>query len=193
MSWLRGWCFVTASSIGCGSSAPPPVLSNAPPSGAHIAEDCRPAVTLVDTSGKAYSRETLDGKVVVVNFFATWAKASPREIEMLSAFAHQYPDADVVFLGVLAENVSEERRLDYIEKTMMLYPVILGTPEIMTAYDHPSALPTTFVYDRQGKRAVHHVGAYQPRDLIVLLDTLVAARTAEPIATSRPPCSVQAR
>src|ERR1044071_2707706 len=68
--------------------------------------DCLPEVNYVDTAGVAYNREALAGKVVLVNFWATWCQPCQKEIPDLSKAYDKYKAKGVVFLGR-----SEERRV----------------------------------------------------------------------------------
>src|SRR6476619_1385840 len=67
------------------------------------AGDCLPDVKYVDTTGKTYTPESLAGKVVVVNFWATWCHPCQKEIPALSHAYDKYKDKGVVFLGIMSD------------------------------------------------------------------------------------------
>ena len=77
-------------------------------------EDCLPDVKFVDTTGKAYPFQQLKGKVVLVNFWATWCHPCQKEIPDLSKLYKKYKDQGVVMLGVLtSDNPSEGDLLNF--------------------------------------------------------------------------------
>src|SRR5262249_39215386 len=69
--------------------------------------DCLPDVKYVDTTGKAYSPETLAGKVVVVNFWATWCHPCQKEIPDLSRAFEKYKSKGLVMLGVMTDQPTD--------------------------------------------------------------------------------------
>lgn len=112
--------------------------------------ECMPQLSFVDTNGVAYTPETLAGKVVIVNFWATWCPPCLKEIPDLVQVYEQH-GADVVILGVLSgDNVSSQELLDFASANMLSYPIVRATREIGNAFGNPGSLPTTFVYDRRG-------------------------------------------
>src|SRR5262249_62016939 len=76
-------------------------------------DDCLPDVKYIDTTGKAWTAETLAGKVVVVNFWATWCHPCQKEIPDLSKVYDKYKAKGVVFLGVLTDNVDNQQLLNF--------------------------------------------------------------------------------
>src|ERR1051325_11015755 len=66
-------------------------------------DDCLPDVKYIDTQGHAWTAETLAGKVVVVNFWATWCHPCQKEIPDLSKLYDKYKDKGVAMLGVLSD------------------------------------------------------------------------------------------
>ena len=136
--------------------------------------DCLPDVNYIDTTGVAYNRDSLAGKVVLVNFWATWCHPCQGEIPDLSKAYDKYKSKGVVFLGVMTDSVDSQQLLNFQSDYEMTYPVVRANSDLNVAYNYPDALPTTFVFDRGGKQVYSHVGPLRERDLDSLLDQLVA-------------------
>lgn len=142
------------------------------------AEDCLPDVKYIDTTGKAYTAESLLGKVVVVNFWATWCGPCKKEIPDLSKLYDKYKDKGVVFLGIMADNPAptDNDILNFQSDFMMTYPVVRVNGDLNVAFNYPQQLPTTFVFDKTGHRAGRaRIGAISPEALSAQIEELVAA------------------
>jgi thiol-disulfide isomerase/thioredoxin len=147
--------------------------------------DCLPDVTYVDTNGKAYTTKELAGKVVVVNFWATWCHPCEKEIPDLSRVYDKYKAQGVVILGVMADQPTPDAQtlLNFQSDHEMTYPVVRVNPDILLSFNYPESLPTTFIFDRGGHRIdvdnnqqFFHLGAISERRLSSVLDTLVASK-----------------
>src|SRR5678810_87261 len=115
-------------------------------SAACAGSECLPDVKYIDTTGVAYTPDSLKGKVVVVNFWATWCQPCKKEIPDLSKLYKQYKDKGVIMLGVLtSDNPSATDLLNFQSDAEMEYPVVRGSSDILVSYDYPQALPTTFI------------------------------------------------
>ena len=136
--------------------------------------DCLPDVGYLDTDGVSYSRDSLLGKVVLVNFWATWCTPCRKEIPDLSRTYDKYKAKGVVFLGVLTDTPDSQQLLNFQSDHDMTYPVVRASDAVMVAFNFPSALPTTFVYDRSGKQVFSRVGPVHERELDTLLAPLAA-------------------
>ncbi|HEU0036601.1 MAG TPA: TlpA disulfide reductase family protein [Kofleriaceae bacterium] len=139
--------------------------------------NCLPDVKYVDTDGVAYTPESLAGKVVVVNFWATWCKPCMKEIPDLSKVYEKYKGQGLVMLGVLAsDNPDNATLLNFRSDNEMTFPVVRANSDILISYEYPGSLPTTFVFDRQGRRVTSNVGAMRAEKLTEILDPLLAAK-----------------
>jgi thiol-disulfide isomerase/thioredoxin len=140
-------------------------------------EDCLPDVKYVDTTGKAYTAAELAGKVVVVNFWATWCHPCQKEIPDLSKLYEKYKDKGVVMLGVLTDSPSDSELLNFESDYAMSYPVVRSSSDIMVSFHYPQALPTTFVFDRGGHQVGRpRVGAISAADMEQTIGELVAQK-----------------
>jgi thiol-disulfide isomerase/thioredoxin len=113
----------------------------------------------------------LQGKVVVVNFWATWCAPCKKEIPAFNRVYSAYKEKGVVFLGVLHDNtVDDNGVLNFMSDNEFTYPVVKADGAVLSAYHYPNALPTTFVYDRKGRIVVEHKGPMSEQDLAKHLD-----------------------
>jgi thiol-disulfide isomerase/thioredoxin len=139
-------------------------------------DKCLPDVKYVDTIGKAYTPENLAGKVVVVNFWATWCRPCLKEIPDLSKVQERYKDKGLVILGLMTDSPDSQQLLNFQSDNEMTYPVVRVNSDILVSYNYPENLPTTFVFDRTGKQVFSHVGAVSEAKLVELLEPLIAQK-----------------
>jgi thiol-disulfide isomerase/thioredoxin len=141
--------------------------------------DCLPDVSFVDTHGTAYTPQSLAGKVVVVNFWATWCGPCLKEIPDLSAVYKDLKDKGVVMLGVMVDDPDNQTLLNFQSDHMMEYPVVRVNSDIVSSYgaNYPRGWPTTYIYDRRGKQAyAPHAGPLTAQKLTKMLQPLLAQR-----------------
>jgi thiol-disulfide isomerase/thioredoxin len=136
--------------------------------------DCLPDVSYIDTDGAAYTTKSLAGKVVVVNFWATWCKPCEHEIPDFSKVYEKYKSRGLVMLGVMTDDPDHNALLNFRSDHEMTYPIVRANSDILVSYSYPGALPTTFVFDRSGKQVYSHVGAVSLAQLERLLEPLLA-------------------
>ncbi len=139
-------------------------------------QKCLPDVSYTDTNGHVYAAKDLAGKVVVVNFWATWCKPCLKEIPDLSRVYEKYKGQGVIILGVLTDNPDSSQLLNFQSDHEMTYPVVRSNSDIMVSFMYPESLPTPFVYDRGGREVFTRVGAVSEDALAQVLAPLIAQK-----------------
>jgi thiol-disulfide isomerase/thioredoxin len=115
------------------------------------------AFTVTDVNGRVITSADLRGKVVIVNFWATWCPPCRAEIPDLIALQNKYRD-QLVVLGISEDEGPIEAVHAFAAQYQMNYPIVMTTPELRKIFRGVVALPTTFVIDREGRIAKKHVG-----------------------------------
>jgi thiol-disulfide isomerase/thioredoxin len=115
------------------------------------------AFTARDLDGNRIDSASLGGKVVLVNFWATWCPPCRAEIPDLVALQEKYRD-QLQIIGVLQEEIPVERVRSFAAEFKINYPIVMLTPEIEQIFPHVFALPTTFVIDHEMKMVQKHFG-----------------------------------
>lgn len=135
-----------------------------------------PAFTLKDASGKAVSLASYKGKVVLLNFWATWCGPCKLEIPWFMDFEQKYKDRGFAVLGVSMDDDGWAVVKPYIESKKVTYRVILGDDAVAALYGGVEALPTTFVLDRQGRIANKHTGIVSKSEYADDIEKLLATK-----------------
>jgi peroxiredoxin len=105
--------------------------------------------TLTDLSGKSWHLQDLRGKVVLVNFWATWCPPCRKEMPDLQALYEKYKDQGLVVLAISDE--SAEKVNPFIAQTRIRYPILLDPGRKVSELFQVEGIPKSFVYDRSGK------------------------------------------
>ena len=117
-----------------------------------------PKLILKDLNGKTVNLEELKGKVVIVDFWATWCQPCTIMIPWFIEFRNRYGSQGLEIVGVAMDDEGLEAVKPYVEKAKMNYMILLGTEDTAQAWGGIFGLPTSFIIDREGKIQNHHVG-----------------------------------
>ena len=116
-----------------------------------------PDFKLTDLDGKSITLADYEGKVVFVNFWATWCPPCRQEIPGFVEVYEKYKDKGFVIVGVAVSDV-ENKVVDYVKENKMTYPCAMGTSQIIKDYEPGNAIPATIIIDREGNIHHKHVG-----------------------------------
>ena len=169
----------------------PSMEQSAAPSGNDKTPDKTPVIRFVknpemapplpdrDISGAVVSKANWNGKVVLVNFWATWCPPCREEIPELIELQNKYKD-QLQVVSISEDDDPPVNVLKFAKRKGINYPVIMATPEVIAAYGGVPALPTTFVVDTQGRVVGKHAGLHPMdtyiREIRALLGQPVDAR-----------------
>jgi peroxiredoxin len=114
--------------------------------------------TLKDMDGADVQLASFKGKVVVLNFWATWCGPCKAEIPDLVSLQEQYRD-DLVVLGISVDDTPEKMR-PYAEEFKINYPLLVGNgrDDVQNAYGPLWGIPVSVIIDREGRIAKKHSG-----------------------------------
>jgi peroxiredoxin len=111
--------------------------------------------TLTDLQGKEWTLKSLEGKVVLVNFWATWCPPCRKEIPDLDALYSRFKDSGFVILGISDEVDAKVRPFATAQK--IKYPILLDPGRKVTERFRVAGIPKSFIYDREGKLAAQSI------------------------------------
>lgn len=114
-----------------------------------------PSWTLKDVDGREVKSTDFKGKVVVIDFWATWCPPCRKEIPDYIAMQKKYADRGLVILGISLDEITPAEVKAFGEKLKMNYPILVGDADTADAFGGIEGLPTAFVIDREGN--VRHV------------------------------------
>jgi cytochrome c biogenesis protein CcmG/thiol:disulfide interchange protein DsbE len=145
-----------------------------------------PNFSLKDVSGKAVKLSDYRGKVVLVNFWATWCGPCKVEIPWFIGFEREYKDKDFAVLGIAMDEDGWASVTPYMNDKKINYRVLLGSEEASLMYGDVESLPTTFVIDRDGRIASVHIGLVSKNTYVEEISKLLEAPKNDKTTSARP-------
>ena len=133
-----------------------------------------PDFTLADLSGNPVKLSDFRGKVILVNFWATWCQPCKIEIPWLIELNQKYGPKGLVILGVAMDDEGKKAVEPFVQKepftvngqpAQMNYPILLGSDKIADKFGGLIGLPTSMLYSRDGKKIKTIIGLMNYDDL----------------------------
>lgn len=113
--------------------------------------------TLKLTDGKDIKLSDHKGKIVIIDFWATWCPPCRRGIPDLVEIQKKY-QKEVLIIGISLDNETKPDVVPFIKKFGINYPVAYGTTEVVEAFGNIEAIPTSFIIDKSGQIVDKHIG-----------------------------------
>lgn len=125
-----------------------------------------PPLTGSTANGTAIDLSSMKGKVVVVNFWATWCGPCRAEIPDFIRLYGDYRSKGLEIVGVSLDDGGWSDVTPYVQRSQITYPIILGDRRVARVWGGIQAIPTTFIIDKQGNIVDTHVGVMTKAQLL---------------------------
>lgn len=123
-----------------------------------------PAVVLRDFNGRTVRLTDFKGKVVLLNFWATWCPPCRAEIPELIEWQREYGSKGLQIIGVTYPPTNRRKVRRFLRVSKITYPVLLGDKKTKALFDAGETLPFSVVIDREGKVRENIEGILLPEE-----------------------------
>lgn len=113
---------------------------------------------VTDTTGKTHTLSGYKGKWVLVNYWATWCPPCLEEIPDLIDL-HDNKKNNLVVIGIAMDYRTPKQVIDFADGLLVTYPIVLGNAKVINQIGPVQGLPTTYLYNPEGKMVAQQVGA----------------------------------
>jgi peroxiredoxin len=144
-----------------------------------------PDWALPDLQGRTNSLGDFAGKVVVLNFWATFCPPCIREVPALMAFHRRGETNGVVVIGIACDPDAREVVPDFVRRNGINYPVLYADTKVVEDYGSIT-LPQTFIIDRNGRIAARFLGRMREKELDAAVAPLLAGGRTNALSEPNP-------
>jgi peroxiredoxin len=134
-----------------------------------------PDFTLSNAKGERLRLASYKGKVVLLNFWATWCGPCKVEIPWFIEFQKTYEEQRFTVLGVSMDEGGWSAVNPYVASQKVNYPIVLGNEQVNMLYGGIEALPTTLLIGRDGRVAYVHAGLISKGEYVQEITQLLRA------------------
>jgi peroxiredoxin len=140
--------------------------------------------TLKDENGATVKLADYKGKVVLLNFWATWCGPCGVEIPWFVEFEQKYKSQGFAVLGVSMDEDGWGAVKPFVAERKINYRVLLGNDSLAQFYGGLDSLPTSFMIDKEGKVASTHIGLISKNEYVNEIQCLLGNQPVESASTS---------
>jgi thiol-disulfide isomerase/thioredoxin len=149
-------CIALVGLVGCHSASPPQPTK-------HVAAgeigSSLPDFSVKDLQGSPLSSADLRGKVVLIDFWATWCQPCKKEMPGYQKLVDEYGSRGFVVVGFKFDTMPDmEDPLQFASKIRVHYPLAVATDDLRQKFGGIEGLPTTLIYDRQSVLRMKVIG-----------------------------------
>jgi peroxiredoxin len=138
-----------------------------------------PALTLKSIEGRTVRLRDYRGKVVLINFWATWCPPCRAELPALVQLQRQYGSAGLQIIGITSPPEHRARVRQLTRRLKVNYPIVLGTHETRARFSLDETLPLTVIIDREGRIRGTIAGILLPAEFNAHIKPLLVRRALE--------------
>lgn len=118
---------------------------------------------LTDLNGKSFNLEKLRGKVVVIDFWASWCGPCRETLPHVEKLHREFKDKGLVVLGINDEDIDDARQ--FVQKNGYTFPSLVDVESVVSEKYGVSSIPQTLIIDRDGKIFAHFYGSGEEENL----------------------------
>jgi peroxiredoxin len=140
----------------------------------NFGDNTAPDFTLYTLDGEEVRLSDYLGKVVIIDFWATWCAPCRKGIPDLVSIQNEFKD-DLVVIGIsLDPPATQDELAPFIKQYGINYPVVLGNIKVSDAYGNIQAIPTSFIIDQEGNIINKHIGLVPKSKLLEEINSLLS-------------------
>jgi len=137
-----------------------------------INEQKAPSFTLTDINNKKVSLSDFKGKVIILDFWATWCPPCRESIPDLIELQDKYKNKLVV-IGISLDRETKPNVKEFVKDKGINYKILYATPEVVQAYGNINAIPTSFIINGKGFIVERYIGLTPKQTYIDRIDNLI--------------------
>ena len=136
-----------------------------------------PDFTLTSTDGKKIKLSDYKGKIVILDFWATWCGPCRMGVPDLVEIQKEYKDKVVVIGISLDDDRTKGDIIPFMKAFKINYHVVFGTEQVVIDYGNIEAIPTTFILDKKGNIIEKYVGLVSKSTLVDKIKSLIKGKS----------------